>query len=123
MFKNPRFFVKLFLAGYPSMWKVSCLRQSRFFQVRYSRSESGGPAMDSDYMDSDYDVFEVHPDGSVTWRGTIYGRDAADQRLQELADTVSNELRLLHLPTQTVIATMNARKSTPKSPESGARAT
>jgi hypothetical protein len=28
-------------------------------------------------MERDYDLFEVNPDGSLTWRGVVHGHEAA----------------------------------------------
>ena len=56
-----------------------------------------------------YDLFEVLPDGSVSWRCTVEGREQAMSKLRELAAPTLNELRLMHLPTQTLIARMNEK--------------
>lgn len=58
-------------------------------------------------MDRDYDLFEIFPDGSALWRHTVTGRDEAIKRLQELSVQTANEVRLMHLPTNTVTATAN----------------
>jgi hypothetical protein len=56
-----------------------------------------------------YDLFEILPDNDVLWKATITGHEAAIQRLQQLASASANEFRLVHLPTKTVIATINAK--------------
>ncbi len=58
-------------------------------------------------MDSEYDLFEIFPDGSALWRITISGHGEAIKRLGEYAAQTANEVRLMHLPTQTVIAALN----------------
>jgi hypothetical protein len=57
-----------------------------------------------------YDIFEVHSDGSVVWRGTVSGHEDAIRKLQELAAKTTNEMRAMHLPSKTVIASINAPK-------------
>jgi hypothetical protein len=59
-------------------------------------------------MDSEYDLFEIFPDGSALWRHTVTGREEAIRRLQELSTQTTNEVRLIHLPTSTLIASLNA---------------
>jgi hypothetical protein len=56
-----------------------------------------------------YDLFEILPDNDVLWRATITGHEDAIQKLQQLASGSAHEFRLVHLPTKTVIATINAK--------------
>lgn len=58
--------------------------------------------------DNEFDLFEIFPDGSAIWRLTVTGRDEALAVLQQLAARTGNEVRVMHLPTNSVIATMNA---------------
>jgi hypothetical protein len=58
-------------------------------------------------MDREYDLFEIFPDGSALWRHTVTGREEAIKRLQELSTQTTNEVRLIHLPTSTLIASLN----------------
>ena len=58
-------------------------------------------------MEREYDLFEHFSNGDVLWRMTVIGHENAVQQLRELAATTSNEVRLVHLPTQSVIAVMN----------------
>jgi hypothetical protein len=58
-------------------------------------------------MEWQYDLFEQFPNGEVLWRMTVTGHENAIQQLRELAATTSNEVRIVHLPTQAVIAVMN----------------
>lgn len=68
-------------------------------------------------MDRDYDLFQVLPDGTMLWRGTVAGHAAAMDKLEQLALSESCEFQLVHLPDKTVIATMNAPKAdAPKAP-------
>lgn len=60
-------------------------------------------------MDREYDLFQVLGDGTLVWRETVAGHEAAIAKLEQLALLESCEFQLLHLPDNTVIATMNAR--------------
>jgi hypothetical protein len=62
-------------------------------------------------MNRVYDAFEVLPDGVMVWRATITGREDAIDRLQQVAKDSANEFRLMHIPSMTVIATINAKTS------------
>jgi len=65
-------------------------------------------------MEREYDLFEHFSNGEVLWRMTVTGHENAIQQLRELSATTYNEVRLVHLPTQSVIAVMNhASKETP----------
>ena len=59
------------------------------------------------HMDREYDLFEIFPDGSAMWRNTIRGHEEAIKQLRELSTKTANEVRLVHLPTQTLIAALN----------------
>jgi hypothetical protein len=61
-------------------------------------------------VDRSYDLFEMFPDGSAPWRGAVVGHEDAIRKLQELAAGTGNEMQLMHVPTKTVIATLNAPK-------------
>lgn len=68
---------------------------------------------------NEFDLFEIFPDGSAIWRHTVTGRQVAIELLQQLSARTENEVRVMHLPTNTVIATMNtpaAGKSTDSTP-------
>jgi hypothetical protein len=56
-------------------------------------------------MDREYDRFEILPDGSALWRHTITGQEAI-KGLRELSAQTANEVRLMHLPSNTLIAAM-----------------
>lgn len=59
-------------------------------------------------MDRNYDLFEILPDGSPIWKCAVAGHENAIQQLRELARHTRNELRIMHLPTNTIIAVHNA---------------
>jgi hypothetical protein len=59
-------------------------------------------------MNRVYDTFEVLPDGTLIWRATVTGCEDAVNKLEQLAKVSRNEFRLIHIPSQTVIATMTA---------------
>jgi hypothetical protein len=58
-------------------------------------------------MNRVYDAFEVLPDGTLIWRATVEGHQRAIDELWKVAKSSENEFRLMHLPTKTVIATIN----------------
>ena len=60
-------------------------------------------------MDRTYDVFERLSDGTMVWRATVVGHEVALRKLRELARLGDNEFRLMHLDTQTIIATINTK--------------
>jgi len=55
-------------------------------------------------MDSVYDIFEIMPDGVLVWKCAVTGQDAALRELESLAMTCKNEIRVVHLSTNTVFA-------------------
>lgn len=65
-------------------------------------------------MDCQYDIFEILPDGSPLWREAIHGRDNAIRKSAILAAKTPNEIRVMHVPTKTTIATMNDAANTRK---------
>jgi hypothetical protein len=60
-------------------------------------------------MNREYDAFEVLPNGALLWKGTIVGQENAVEKLKEVAKDSPNEFRLMHVPTKTVIATINSK--------------
>lgn len=70
-------------------------------RMGYAESKGCRPA------DRSYDLFEMFADGSALWKGAVVGHEDAIRRLQELAAGTTNEMRLMHVPTKTIIATMN----------------
>ncbi len=61
-------------------------------------------------MDREYDLFEKYPDGTVLWKSSVVGHENAICKLKELAASTKNECFLMHLPTNTVIASMNVAR-------------
>ena len=59
-------------------------------------------------MDRSYDLFEILPDGLPIWKCAVAGHENAVQQLRELARHTTNELRIVHLSTNTIIAVLNA---------------
>lgn len=62
-------------------------------------------------MTREYDAFEVLPDGTLIWKETIVGHENAIAKLQQVAKNSPNEFRLMHVPTKTVIATINSKSA------------
>jgi len=62
-------------------------------------------------MDREYDIFETMPDGAIEWRAVVSGHENAIAQLKELASKTPNEVRVMYLPTKTIIAAMNTSKS------------
>jgi hypothetical protein len=61
-------------------------------------------------LNRDYDLFEILPDGAPIWKELVTGHDEALRKLRELAKRTTNEVRMMHVPTNTIIASMNAPK-------------
>lgn len=59
-------------------------------------------------MDHQYDLFEIYPDGSPIWRDVVAGKEKAILKLRELYAKTPNEVRLIHLPTNSIVAAMNS---------------
>lgn len=61
-------------------------------------------------MERDYDLFEVLPDGAAIWKETVHGHQNAILRLIEFSKQTSNEVRLIHVLSNSLIASMNDPK-------------
>ena len=61
-------------------------------------------------MDREYDLFGVFPDGSLVWRDSVTGHEKAIRRLQELSALIDNEFRVMHIPTNSLIASLKRTK-------------
>jgi len=61
-------------------------------------------------MDREYDLFEEFPDGTLIWRDSVSGHEKAIQRLRELVEVTDNEFRVMHIPTNTLIASLKKGK-------------
>jgi hypothetical protein len=57
-------------------------------------------------MDRTYDLFEV-VEGELVWRSAIVGHENAIRALQQLAKRTTNEIRLMHLLTRSLVASTN----------------
>jgi hypothetical protein len=55
-------------------------------------------------------LFEVFPDGSLIWRQNVTGHENAIRRLRELVELTDNEFRVMHVLTNTLIASMKRPK-------------
>ena len=60
-------------------------------------------------MERTYDIFEILSDGHMVWRGAVAGHEAALARMRQLASESSNEFRMMHLPSDSVAAILNAK--------------
>jgi len=60
-----------------------------------------------DVMERCYDIFEVLPHDELLWKAAVEGREAAVLKLHELGNSSASEFRVLHLPTNSIIATIN----------------
>jgi hypothetical protein len=60
-------------------------------------------------MNRVYDAFEVLPDRTLIWKATVTGHEDAIKKLQQVAKDSPNEFRLMHIPSKTVIATINCK--------------
>jgi hypothetical protein len=61
-------------------------------------------------MDRDYDLFEVFSDGALVWRESVTGHEKAIRRLRELVELTDNEIRVMHILTNSLIASMKRAK-------------
>jgi hypothetical protein len=58
-------------------------------------------------MERHYDIFEILPDGAPVWRTAVEGHERALLKLRELAAQTTNEIRVMHLASNSIVATMN----------------
>jgi hypothetical protein len=61
-------------------------------------------------MNNEYDIFETRPDGSLIWREVIRGQENARNRLNDLAAQGPSEFLLMHLRTDTLVASTNTSR-------------
>jgi prophage DNA circulation protein len=62
-------------------------------------------------MEREYDLFEVLSDGAHLWRQMVAGHDNAVRKLTELSKQTTHEIRVMHILSNTVIASMNGPKA------------
>jgi len=60
-------------------------------------------------MNHVYDAFDVLPDGTLIWRAAVEGHQHTIDELWKVAKGSAYEFRLKHIPSKTVIATINAK--------------
>jgi hypothetical protein len=58
-------------------------------------------------MERDHNLFDVLPDGAPMWRQMAAGRENALRKLTELSKRTTHEIRVMHVLTDTLIASMN----------------
>jgi hypothetical protein len=61
-------------------------------------------------LERHYDLFEILRDGAPIWRGVAHGHENAIRQLKGLAKTTTNEVRVMHIGSNAIIATMNNPK-------------
>jgi len=61
-------------------------------------------------LERQYDLFEILPDDTPTWRGVAHGHDNAIRQLRELAKQTTNEVRVMDMASKAIIVTMNNPK-------------
>ena len=66
-------------------------------------------------MERTYDIFEVKEDGSLFWRDAVSGLEPALAKMRELAAKSTNGFKVMHLPSHSVIAVLDAKQAPPKS--------
>ncbi|MGH9735533.1 MAG: hypothetical protein ACRD8A_13195 [Candidatus Acidiferrales bacterium] len=65
-------------------------------------------------MERTYDIFEVFPNGNVEWRICVVGHDAALATAHVLAERSTNEFRVMHLATNSVVAVVKGKDAEAK---------
>jgi hypothetical protein len=60
-------------------------------------------------VERDYDIFEQLPNGTPLWRGHASGMQSLRVKLIEVASTTNNPCFAMHIPTQKIVARLNAR--------------
>lgn len=66
-------------------------------------------------MERTYDVFEVTEDGSLLWRDSVSGLEPALAKMHELAASSASGFRVMHLPSQSIVAVLDSKQPTQKS--------
>lgn len=64
-------------------------------------------------MEPTFDIFEFLADGTSVWKGEVCGLSAAMKNAETLAMDSGNEMKVIHVPTQTVLGTWPARWTKP----------
>jgi hypothetical protein len=58
-------------------------------------------------VDHSYNLFEVFPDGSPLWHECVAGHEPAMEKLKELSARTKNEVRVMDLRANAVVAALN----------------
>jgi hypothetical protein len=92
-------------------------KRSRYSNGGYVIIEQSNPAQSAKFkleyarkglaVERHYDLFEILPDGSPIWRCAVAGHENAVEQLRKLAQQTPNEVRIIHLSSNTVIAVLN----------------
>lgn len=61
-------------------------------------------------MEREYDVFEILPDGGPLWPCAVHRHQNAIAKLEEVASQTENEVRVMYMPSNAVIAAVNVPK-------------
>jgi hypothetical protein len=61
-------------------------------------------------VERSYDIFERLADGTMLWVAAVQGHEEAISKLKWYGEKRSNEFRLMHLPTNAIIAAVNVPK-------------
>lgn len=59
------------------------------------------------FMEGSYDIFERLSDGTLLWVATVEGHAEAISKLKWWGEKRPNEFRLMHIPSNSVIAKVN----------------
>jgi hypothetical protein len=62
-------------------------------------------------MEREYELFEILPAGAAVWQEAVTGHENAIRKLHELSARTTNEIRVMDLPTNTLISSKNVRES------------
>jgi hypothetical protein len=60
-------------------------------------------------LDREYDIFEKFPDGAHIWRAFVKGLIDARARVDQLAETSTNEFYAIHTPSKEIVAASKRR--------------
>ncbi len=68
------------------------------------------PTRPQSHMERKYDLFEILPDGSPMWLAAVTGRENALIELRALAADTENEVRMMDILSNSIIAAINVPK-------------
>jgi hypothetical protein len=66
-------------------------------------------------MQRTYDIFEIK-NGQPLWMATVEGHEAAIQMAMQLSKQSTNELRVMHIPTNSIVAVFSEQLRNPYRP-------